>query len=115
MAPEPQPEPETETEPETRSPRRRPRLGIIVRALIYLPLLAFFGWQATRNFVAQRAAADDAFRASVAQWLQHPPRTIMMPNGEEMPVLELTEQEAIEMGLLPEPGDAEQAQPSPPQ
>lgn len=92
-----------EVEPETETPRKRPRLGIILRLLIYLPLLGFFGWRATRDFIDQRHAADEAFRASIQQWLQHQPRTIMMPNGEEMPVFELTEQEAVEMSLLPEP------------
>lgn len=85
------------------APRKRPRLGVIVRVLIYVPLLSFFGWQAVQRFQDGRQAADDSFRASVQQWLQHPPRTIVMPNGELMPVFELTEQEAVEMGLLPEP------------
>jgi hypothetical protein len=85
------------------APSKRPRLGIIVRVLIYVPLLGFFGWQAAQRFLGERSTADDNFRASVEQWLQHPPRTIVMPNGEVMPVLELTEDEAVEMGLLPEP------------
>lgn len=85
------------------APRKRPRLGVIIRVLIYVPLLSFFGWQAVQRFQDGRQAADDSFRASVQQWLQHPPRTVVMPNGELMPVFELTEQEAVEMGLLPEP------------
>jgi hypothetical protein len=85
------------------TPRKRPRLGVIVRVLIYVPLLGFFGWQAAQRARDGRRAADDSFRASVQQWLKHPPRTVVMPNGELMPVFELTEQEAVEMGLLPEP------------
>lgn len=76
---------------------------MIIRVLIYVPLLGFFGWQAVQRFQDGRRAADDNFRASVEQWLQHPPRNVMMPNGEMMPVFELTEQEAVQMGLLPEP------------
>jgi hypothetical protein len=83
--------------------RKRKRLGVIIRVLIYIPLLAFFGWRASEKFLQQRRMADDNFRTAVEQWLQHPPRTIIMPNGEAMPVLELSEQEAVEMGLLPEP------------
>ena len=85
----------------------RPRWGLVIRALIYLPLLAFFGWRAYERFANERQIADDNFRASVDQWLKHPPRTIIMPNGEAMPVLELTEQEAKDMGLLPEPAPQE--------
>jgi hypothetical protein len=92
------------------APRKRPRLGLIVRVLIYVPLLSFFGWQAVQRFQEGRRAADDNFRASMEQWLKHPPRTIMMPNGELMPVFELTEEEAVQMGLVPEP---EQPEPTP--
>lgn len=83
--------------------RKRKRLGVIIRVLIYVPLLGLFGWQAAQKFLNQRRVADDNFRAAVEQWLQHPPRTIVMPNGETMPVLELSEQEAVELGLLPAP------------
>lgn len=93
---------ETKTETETR-PKRR--LGLLVRVLIYVPLLGFFGWQAGKTFFTQRRGADDNFRAHVQARLQAMPasRTIMLPNGEEMPVFELTEQQAIEAGLLPAP------------
>ena len=37
-----------------------------------------------------------------------------MPNGEVMPVLELTEQEAIQMGLLPEPEQKPAPETAPP-
>ena len=94
-----------ETETETDSPAKRPRMGLVIRLLIYLPLLGFFGWQAGQTFITQRRGADDNFRAYVqAQLRAMPaPRTIKLPNGEEMPVFEMTEQEAIEMGLLPAP------------
>jgi hypothetical protein len=95
------------------APRKRPRLGVIVRVLIYVPLLGFFGWQAVQRFQDGRHAADDSFRASVGQWLKHPPRTVVMPNGEVMPVFELTEQEAVEMGLLPEPTPTPEPAPAP--
>jgi hypothetical protein len=94
---------QAEQAPTSETPRKRPRLGVVVRVLIYVPLLGFFGWQAAQRYLDGRRAADDNFRASVQQWVQHPPRTIVMPNGEVMPVLELTEQEAVEMGLMPEP------------
>lgn len=85
--------------------RKRPPWKILVRLLIYIPLLSYFGWQAARNTLDQRQIADDNFRAQLQQWLLHTPRTIVMPNGETMPVLELTKDEAVEMGLMP--ADAE--------
>jgi hypothetical protein len=100
-------------QPTTQAPRKRLRTGVIVRLLIYVPLLGFFGWQAVQRFQDGRRAADDNFRASVEQWLQHPPRTIVMPNGEVMPVLELTEEEAAQMGLIPEPTPEPTPQPTP--
>ena len=82
---------------------KRPRLGVVVRLAIYLPLLGFFGWQAMAKVQATGEAADERFRASVQRWVQHPPKTIVMPNGETMPVLELSEDEAVEMGLIDKP------------
>ncbi|PRQ08228.1 hypothetical protein [Enhygromyxa salina] len=97
---------DVDTEIESRAKRRR--LGLVIRALIYVPLLGFFGWQAGTTFVAQRSAADDNFRALVQARLHAmpAPRTIKLPNGEEMPVFEVTEAQAVEMGLLPATGDA---------
>jgi hypothetical protein len=100
-------------QPTTEAPRKRLRTGVIVRLLIYVPLLGFFGWQAVQRFQDGREVADDSFRASVEQWLQHPPRTMVMPNGEVMPVLELTEEEAVQMGLIPEPKPAPAPAPEP--
>jgi hypothetical protein len=84
------PEVQADQTPPTEAPRKWLRPGVIIRALIYVPLLGFFGWQAVGRFQDERQVADDNFRASIDQWLQHPPRTIVMPNGEVMPILELT-------------------------
>ncbi len=98
---------------ETGTPRKGPRWRLIIRLLIYIPVLGFVTWQAGQRFIEERRAVDDgfrssvdSFRASVNQTLQHPPRMIVMPNGETMPVLELTEEEAVEMGILPTPSEA---------
>jgi len=85
--------------------KRPRRLGLWIRIAIYVPLLGFFGWQAVAKFQREGEAADDRFRAAVEQWVEHPPKTIMMPNGEAMPVLELSEDEAVEMGLIDKPGE----------
>ena len=90
--------------------RKRPRLGLLVRVAIYIPLLGFFGWQALNTFKRNGEAADDHFRSAVEQYVQHPPKTIMTKDGEMMPVLELTEDEAVEMGLIEKPSN----EPTPP-
>jgi hypothetical protein len=96
------------------SARKRPHLGVIVRVVVYGTALSYFGWQAAQRFITERAVADDNFRASLGQWLQHPPKTIIMPNGEAMPVLEITEDEAKRMGLLPKSAERDaDAQPEP--
>ena len=75
-------------------PRRKPRLGIIIRMAIYVPLLGFFGWRAWERFSNEREAADEVFREHVGQWLEHPPQTIMLPNGEALPMLTPEQAEA---------------------
>jgi hypothetical protein len=96
---------ESDNNNETPKPRRR--LGLVIRLLIYIPLLGIVGWQAGQRFLAERRGADDNFRAFVQERLHAmpAPRTITLPNGESMPVFELSEQQAIEMGLLPAPAD----------
>ena len=101
-------------EPEpTATSRKRPRLGVALRLLIYVPLVGIFGWQAIAKITNQRRAVDERMRTSIERWVEHPPRTIMMPNGEAMPVLELSESEAIEMGLLEQPSAEPQDAASP--
>ncbi|HLT39207.1 MAG TPA: hypothetical protein VK034_23145 [Enhygromyxa sp.] len=74
--------------------KRKPRLGIIIRVAIYVPLLGLFGWRAAQRFVNEREAADEVFRERVGAWLEHPPQTIMLPNGEPLPMLTPEQAEA---------------------
>ncbi len=74
--------------------RRKPRLGIIIRLAIYVPLLGFFGWRAWERFDNEREAADEVFRERVGQWLEHPPQTMVLPNGEALPMLTPEQAEA---------------------
>ncbi|HVI00033.1 MAG TPA: hypothetical protein VM869_15050 [Enhygromyxa sp.] len=75
-------------------PKRKPRLGIIIRLAIYLPLLGFFGWRAWDRFTTERDAADEVFRERVGAWLEHPPQTIVLPNGEALPMMTPEQAEA---------------------
>lgn len=94
-------------------PPKRRKFGLLLRVLIYGPLLGFFGWQAAQRNITERRIADDNFRAGVEQWLMPPPRTIMLPNGELMPVYEMTEEEAVQKGLLPAPESAPEPESEP--
>ena len=58
---------------------RRPSMKIIVRLLIYIPRLGYFGYQAARANIEKRKVADDNFRVELQRWLSHPPQTIVMP------------------------------------
>src|SRR5665809_99044 len=49
---------ETAAEP---SMRKRPGKSVLIRLAIYVPLLAFFGWQAADRALDEREAADQAF------------------------------------------------------
>lgn len=72
---------------------RKPRLGVIIRVAIYVPLLGFFGWRAWERFAAERDAADQMFRERVSIWLANP-QTIVLPNGEALPMLTPEQAEA---------------------
>ncbi len=91
------------------APKRRFGRGVWIRLAIYIPLLGYFGARAGIKANEDREAADEAFRAAVGEWLEHPPRTIVLPNGETMPVYEITEEEAAALGLVPERADDEAA------
>ena len=85
------------------TPRKGPRLGLIVRAIIYPSLIAFFGWQALGTYRAKGEAADTKLREAIATELADPQPTIVLPNGEVMPILQLSEDEAIERGYISKP------------
>lgn len=96
-------EPDTESEPE--AGRKRPRLGVLVRMVIYPSLIAFFGWQALGTYRAKGEAADTMLRQAIAHELEDPQPTIVLPNGEVMPILQLSEDEAIERGYISKPSE----------
>lgn len=82
-------------------PKRKLRLGVAIRLAIYVPLLGFFGWRAWERFASEREAADEVFRERMSAWLEHPPQTIVLPNGEALPMM--TPEQAEAQGFsLPE-------------
>jgi hypothetical protein len=101
---------EIRKEPKT---RRKPRLGLLIRLAIYVPLLGFFGWQAWVRFSNERVASDELFRERVSQWLENQPQVMVLPNGETLPML--TPEQAEAQGYqLPASFKAEFEQPSEP-
>jgi hypothetical protein len=90
--------------------KRKPRLGLILRLAIYVPLLGLFGWRAWERFSIEREGADEIFRERVSAWLEHPPETITLPDGSALPMLtpEQAEAQGYELpeGFAePEPGE----------
>ena len=97
-------------------PRAAWRLGVTIRLAIYVPLLGFFGWRAWERFSTEREAADEVFRERVSTWLEHPPQTLMLPNGEALPMMTPEQAEAQGFVLpesLKEPAPAPEAAPTP--
>ena len=93
--------------------RRKPNLGLLIRLAIYVPLLGFFSWRAWERFSNERDASDEAFREGVGQWLEHPPQTLVLPNGEALPML--TPEQAEAQGYrVPASFKAELGEPSGP-
>lgn len=89
--------------------RRKPRLGILIRLAIYVPALGFFGWRAWERFASEREAADEVFREQVGSWLANPPQTMMLPNGEALPML--TPEQAAAQGYTLPPSVLEEPEP----
>jgi hypothetical protein len=76
-----------------------PRKAILIRLVIYVPLLAFATWY----FMFRGGGADEAAAPASSQPAPGKRRTMTMPDGSEVHYLELTPEEARQMGLDPEP------------
>ncbi len=85
--------------------RKRLSKGMLIRLVIFGPLFGYFGWQAGARALAEREAADAAFRKDVATWLESPPG---MPGMVELiHVGPNTEHDAMIAPPPPEPLPAE--------
>lgn len=76
---------------------RLPRKAILIRLCIYIPLLAFFGWQAYKRYRSEQEVQ------SAAPELGGVKRTITGPDGKQIEYFEITEDQAKQMGWQPEP------------
>ena len=85
--------------------RRKRQRRIWIRVAIYVPLLLYFGWGALQTYRAELAASeappapesvdkDDPFEGL-------PSSEMTMPDGRKIRVLELSPEQAEELGLAP--------------
>ncbi len=87
---------------------KRPRKGILIRLAIYLPIIGFLSYQA---FFVDRSAPP----APDAEAQPGKVRHIQGPDGKEFKVIEVTPEEARQMGVeIPEPPPKEDAPSEPP-
>lgn len=70
-----------------------PRKGILIRLFIYLPLLGFFGWQAYQRYRSEQAVE------SAAPELEGRKTKFTLPDGKSVEVVEISEEQARQMGL----------------
>ncbi len=95
----------------SRRAMKLPRKGILIRIALYGSLISVFGWQTWDRSVKVREASDEAFRDSLSTYLNDGgingnSRMINIPNGKSMSVVEIDEEEAARLGLLPDDEDA---------
>lgn len=83
---------------------RLPRKGVLIRLLIYVPLIGYLSWSAITNCQARRAAEEAAATPSapapdpaLQERLEPHKRIIKLPDGTEQAIYELTPEEAQEL------------------
>lgn len=71
-----------------------PRKGVLIRICIYVPLLLYFGYLAWQKYRAEQAPPE----APAIEGRKH---TFTLPDGKSVEVVEITEDQARELGLDP--------------
>ena len=75
-----------------------PRKGILIRLAIYLPIIGFLSWKAFFS------GGDEQPAPEPEQTSPGRVRTIAGPDGKEMKIIEITQEEAKAMGVeIPDP------------
>ena len=73
-----------------------PRKGILIRLFIYLPLIAFFGWQAYRTQCASEPPRLEKEAVPSKAFPEGTRRTKTLPDGSKIEYIELTPEQARE-------------------
>jgi hypothetical protein len=89
-----------------------PPRAILIRICIYVPLLAYFGYTAYQRYRAEQA------EQTAAPELEGRRQTFTLPDGKSVEVLEISEEQARQMGFDPSkvgppPREAEAPAPAP--
>jgi len=71
---------------------RLPRKGILIRLAIYIPLLSYFGWKAYQRWSATPPPSSESP-------LEGPRQVFKLPDGKSVEVVQITEEQARQMGL----------------
>ncbi|MDC0718674.1 hypothetical protein [Nannocystis bainbridge] len=75
-----------------------PSKGVLIRLCIYVPLLAYFGYMACQKYKEEQAEQAEQNAAPV---LDGPKHTFTLPDGKSVEVVEISEDQARQMGLDP--------------
>lgn len=101
---------------------RMPRKAILIRLAIYVPLLAYFGWQAWQHLQAERAAGaqpeHDQAPGELADPFDGLPTKTIDVDGKKVKVYEITPEQAeaylgVKPGEPPAAGSTGEAAPAP--
>jgi hypothetical protein len=74
---------------------RLPRKRVLIRVLIYVPLLGYFGWQALDRWRAEQVAHSP--EPSVEEKLAPHKKWMTFPDGTKQEIYELTPEEAADI------------------
>jgi hypothetical protein len=86
---------------------RWPRRGILIRLLIYVPVIALLAWRAQGGCSGDEPAAGEG--APLEQKLAPHRRVITLPDGTQQEVVELTAEEAEAILGVPIPRNLDEA------
>ncbi len=93
---------------------RLPPKPILIRIVIYGSLIGIFGWRACARWSAQQEADEAAKAAKEALKSDPRARSMKLDDGTEIPVVELTPEEARrEFGVEIEPEPEPESEPAP--
>lgn len=74
-----------------------PRKAVLIRIFIYGPILAYFGYLAWQKYRAEQAVTD-------VPAIEGSGRTVTLPDGKTVEIVEISEDQARQMGLDPDEG-----------
>ncbi len=71
-----------------------PRKGVVIRLMIYIPVIGYLGYQAVQKWKSEQETTETAPAAETDSKLDPYKRVIEMPDGSKQEIIELTEEQA---------------------